>query len=267
MSDDLLRRLAHEAMSLAPSPWLRYHKGRHVIQDGIALHLQEPGGPSFNYAAVLTVTPTLARVQALADAFFAGHKGGYGILVEGDAGHPLEAELRERGWVVFEDEPALVMPNLVMPNVQLAEELKDRLQIFLVADEAGLADFSSVLIDAFAMPAELQSSFRTTIEEALDPDIAILTAYLDSKPVAGATLLCTAGSAVLAGVATLEAYRGRGIGAAICRASLAEGLRRGCKSAALRSGPKSEPLYRRLGFLPACRHRTYIEPALAAANP
>src|SRR5258707_13258810 len=53
MSDDMLRQLAHEAMSLAPSPWLRYHKGRHVIEDGIALHLQEPFGPSFNYAASL----------------------------------------------------------------------------------------------------------------------------------------------------------------------------------------------------------------------
>jgi GNAT superfamily N-acetyltransferase len=266
MSDHVLRRLAHEAMSLAPSPWLRYHKGRHEIQEGIALHLQEPSGPSFNYAAVLTVAPPMDRVLALANAFFAGHKGGYGILVEGDAAHPLEAELRERGWVVFEDEPALVMPRLVIPQVQLDEQTRDHLQIFLIADEAGIADFSAVLIEAFAMSVEMQGVFRTTIEEAQDPDIAILTAYFDGKPVAAVTLLCTAGIAVLAGVATLAAYRGRGIGAAVSRAALAEGMRRGCTSAALRSGPLSEPLYRRLGFLPACRHRTYVDPSLAAAS-
>jgi GNAT superfamily N-acetyltransferase len=266
MSDDVLRSLAHEAMSLATSPWLRHHNGRHIIQEGIALHLQEPSGPSFNYAAVLTVKPSLDRVLTLANAFFAGHQGGYGVLVEGNAGHPIEAELRERGWVVFEDEPALVMPKLTIPRVQLDDETKDKLQLFLVADEPGLADFSDVAAEAFAMPAEMQDLFRIKKEEAQDPDIGIVAAYLDGKPVAGAMVLCTAGIAVVTGVATLPAYRGRGIGAAVSRAVLAEGLRRGCTSAALRSGPLSEPLYRRLGFLPACWHRTYVEPAKAAAK-
>ena len=260
MSDDNLRRLAHEAMSLAPSPWLRHHKGRHIIQHGIALHLQEPLGPSFNYVAVLTVMPPLDRVLTLAEAFFAGHPGGYGILVEGDAGTPIEEELRQRGWVVFEDEPALVMPKLTIPRSPLDDDLKDRLKIFLVADEPGVTDFSSMVFEAFALPIEMQAGCRMSIEEAQDPDIAVVTANLDGRAVSGAMVLCTAGIAVLTGVATLPPFRGRGIGAAVSRAALAEGLRRGCKSAALRSGPLSEPLYRRLGFLPACRHRTYVDP-------
>ena len=159
MGDHRLRRLAHEAMSLAPSPWLRYHKGKHVLEDGVALHLQEPFGPSFNYAAVLAVERPMDRVLELADAFFAGHQGGYGILVEGDVDHPLDAELRERGWVVFEGEPALVMSTLVMPRSQLDEQLKDRLQIFLVADEAGLADFPGCLSRHLPCPRRCKTTF------------------------------------------------------------------------------------------------------------
>jgi hypothetical protein len=67
---------------------------------------------------------------------------------------------------------------------------------------------------------------------------------------------------VLWGVATLEPDRGRGNGAAVSRAALAEAASSGCTSAALRSGPLSRPLYERLGFCYVCNHRTYAAPAV-----
>jgi hypothetical protein len=44
-------------------------------------------------------------------------------------------------------------------------------------------------------------------------------------------------------------------------AVLAAGGQRGCTSAALRSGPTALSLYQRMGFVPACTHRTYTVPA------
>src|SRR5581483_1089084 len=54
----------------------------------------------------------LDELLPVARDFFADCDKGWGVLVEGDAGHPMEAELRERGWKVDEDEPAFVMPDI-----------------------------------------------------------------------------------------------------------------------------------------------------------
>jgi ribosomal protein S18 acetylase RimI-like enzyme len=68
-------------------------------------------------------------------------------------------------------------------------------------------------------------------------------------------------TAVVCCLATLEEYRGRGIGAGVMRATLDHARAGGCTVAVLRSGPKSVPLYERLGFQYVGQHRTYAAPA------
>ena len=58
--------------------------------------------------------------------------------------------------------------------------------------------------------------------------------------------------------------RGKGYGAAVVQAALEHAARNGCTSASLRSGPKSVPLYERLGFQYVCQHRTYAFPGAPA---
>src|SRR5205085_2645021 len=58
---------------------------------------------------VVGPSPPLARILELAQSFFGPDSGGFGIVVEADAGLPVEDELRAAGWKVFEDEPALVL--------------------------------------------------------------------------------------------------------------------------------------------------------------
>src|SRR5262249_36755199 len=93
-----------------------------------------------------------------------------------------------------------------------------------------------------------------------DPDLVYLVGYCGGKPVCAATALRAGPTAHVAGVATLEAYRGRGVGAAVTGGGLGEGRKGGCASAAPRGARWGVALYRRLGFLPACRHRTYAVP-------
>ena len=96
-----------------------------------------------------------------------------------------------------------------------------------------------------------------TIPYAGASDIALFLGSCDGLDVAAAGYSRSGDTAVIWGVGTLEPYRGRGFGAAITRVALAHAAARGCTSASLRSGPKSRPLYERLGFRYVCNHRTY----------
>jgi GNAT superfamily N-acetyltransferase len=96
---------------------------------------------------------------------------------------------------------------------------------------------------------------------AVDPEIAHLVGWYDSRPVATAVMYRVGPTACIAGVSVLAEYRRKGFGTAITAAAIAAGAALGCTSAALRAGPMSIGLYRRMGFLPACVHRTYAVPA------
>src|SRR5438132_1415237 len=109
MTPSDLRPIAHEALALAAMPLLKHQSaGRHRRRGGVAFTAMNIPGPGHNFVAVLGPAPPLADLLAEADDFFPGGRGSYGVLVEGGAGHPAEAELRRPGWSVAEDEPALV---------------------------------------------------------------------------------------------------------------------------------------------------------------
>jgi ribosomal protein S18 acetylase RimI-like enzyme len=259
MTTPLLRQLAHKAMAQTPSPWHRHQpQARHLFQGGLAFNAVDPPGPSFNYVAVLGITRPLDEVVSQADAFFDGKPGGYGVLVEGDIGHPLEEELRRRGWKVFEDEPALVIPDLSPQTLESAQHIPSDLTICLVENETTLRDYDETLCTVFGVAGEMRDTFAIKLSHALEPDMGLFVGYVNQQPVSTSLLLCTANIAVLSGITTLNAYRNRGYGAALTRAALIEGARRGCTAAALRSGPLSVPLYKRVGFQHACWHRTFV---------
>ena len=93
-----------------------------------------------------------------------------------------------------------------------------------------------------------------------DPDMWWVLGEWAGESVAAGGYFRVGAAAVVGGLATLESHRGRGIGAAVARACLAHAAAAGCTSAVLRSGPKSVPLYERLGFRYVCQHRTYAVP-------
>ncbi|WP_082841825.1 hypothetical protein [Gemmata sp. SH-PL17] len=108
------RDIAHRSLCLAEPPYLKYFaQGRFREWRGVALIASVLPGPGFNFASVLHGNaPALNELLPVAREFFAGCEQGWGILVEGDAGHPMEAELLARGWAVAEDEPAYVLREI-----------------------------------------------------------------------------------------------------------------------------------------------------------
>jgi GNAT superfamily N-acetyltransferase len=257
MTHNEMLATAHRALALSPPPYLRHQKlGKFVRHEGMAFTRQDLPGPGFNFVAVLNEAPPLDRVLELAREFYSGCAHGYGILVDADAGHPIEAELRARGWQIAEDEPALVMPT-----IPPAPALPTGLTIERAADEAGLGVFCDVVNVAFGVPPEMAAMFAFPVGYVTDPEMSYLVGFCDSKAAAAAMFYLTGGVAAVGGVATLPEYRRRGFGKALTWAALAEGVRHGCTSGALRALGVSYDMYRRMGFVPVCKHRTYIEPA------
>jgi ribosomal protein S18 acetylase RimI-like enzyme len=257
---------AHKGLLLGPKPLLRHHpSGRHAEMEGVVLTYWGLGGPALNKVAVVGASPRLGRILDLADSFFGRESEGFGIVVEADAGHPVEAELRAAGWKVFEDEPVLVMPRIPAPP-----PLPSGLKVTPVRDAGGRRDLVRVLAEGFGAPTaeggtELSQdafdSFAPSLACALDPDVALLVGYMDGKPVSSAFLYAVGPIAGITGVATVPAYRRRRLGTALTWQALREGVARGCTCATLAALGASYDLYRKMGFIHVCNHRAYAAPS------
>jgi GNAT superfamily N-acetyltransferase len=216
-----------------------------------------PGG---KLAVTLGDAPPLARVLTIADAFFAGRPGGYGVRVDGGFEQPIEAELQARGWWGEDDSPSMVMASiptvppppaeLAIRRVTTAEDLEDWFHAASPGargpDHPPEVDFNRIFIPSLAV--------------AHDPAIALFIGYLEQRPVASSGLFITDGVAEVAAVATWPEVRGRGYGTALTWAAIAEGMARGCTSAALRASALGEPVYAAMGFVYVCTFRTYSPP-------
>ena len=264
MSSPDLLAIAHRGMAIASPPILRHQKNaRQMIREGVVYRRQDYPDPGFNFASVLGPSPPMVQIVAVADEFFAGLPiGAYGILVQADAGHPVEAELRAAGWRIAEDEPALVLPK-----IPKSIDMPAGLEIRRVTDSAGLRAQVAAMAAAFDTPPEVVEKMMAGDSLLDDPDIITLAGYCDGKVVCGATCHRVDDIATVHGVATIKEYRRRGFGRAITLAAAQEGIRLGCTTAALRASGASFEMYRRLGFVHVCNHRTYARPVPTSEAP
>lgn len=258
--------IAHRGLLLGPQPMLRHHPGgRQIEVEGVVLRRWGSLGPALNKVAVIGSSPPLARILALAADFFGADSGGYGIVVEADAGHPVEAELRAAGWQVFEDEPALVLsPIPALPPLPVGVEVRP------VRTDADRRDLVRVLAEGFGEPTsegmtqltlDQFESFTPSLACAHDPDVALLLGYVDGEPAATADLFVVGDSAGITGVATVPRFRRRGLGMALTWAAVSAGVAVGCTRATLAALGASFDLYRKMGFVHVCNHRAYQPPA------
>ena len=241
-----LRALAHAPL-LAPSPLQRYRRepGRHVVHDGLILTAIGGDGPDFNAAIVLGPMPP-ERAFALADAFFG--TSGYSVTVEVETAGPVEEAIVARGWQLDEEEPALVLTPIPAPP-----QPPPGLTILPVTTEQAFAQFMAVSQTAYRWMPSLRA--------AQDPAVALFVGYDGEEPIGASRLTCVGGVGDINGVVTAPTHRRRGIGTAMTWAAITEGARRGCTAMTLTATEMGYPVYRRMGFVPACTYRTYLPPA------
>jgi GNAT superfamily N-acetyltransferase len=263
-----LRPIAHAALSLSESPFLKHYRhGKFRFWSGVAMTGSELPGPGFNFAACLGPTPPFDEILPVAREFFAHADQGWGVLVEGDAGHPIESELKDRGWAVAEDEPAFVVSSLPSPLEGEGPEVRGRtandLVIRPVTTESERLTFQRIATTAFETTAEFAELIMPNVGFVTDPAMYWVIGESAGEPVSVGGFYVTGPTAVVCCLATLPDHRGKGYGATLTRHLFAEAVARGCRHAALRSGPKSVPLYERLGFRYVCQHRTYAAPPVS----
>ena len=266
MTDRERVAIAHEGLLLGPSPMMRHNPlARRAERDGIVMTCWGPVGPALNKVQVIKPSPPLALILDLAAEFFGPDSGGFGVVVEADAGHPVEAELRAAGWEVFEDEPALVLAPL-----PAAPPPPEGFEAGPVRDAKVRGDLLRVLAAGFGaatseggteLSPEAFDSFAPSVACALDPEVCVLVAYLDGVPASCAMLFQVGDIAVVTGVATVPAYRRRGLAMAATWAAIREGAARGCTCATLAALGASYDMYRKMGFVRVCNHRAYAPPA------
>ena len=250
-----LHDIARRSLPGIHLPLVRYQpRGRIAAQEGITLVAYDLTPWGLNTVAVLGPSPPPDRVLALADEFFAGCEQPYTVRVEAGAEHPVEQELRARGWCVERE-----MPVMVLPHIPPARPLPAGLTIRRVTDDTSLRDYLAKK-DPDAAPSErdgIDAALNPSVAVAHDPDIALFVGYVEGKPVATSALYRVDGIAEIGAVATAPSYRRRGIGAALTWAAIAEGAARGCTSAALAATEMGYPVYAAMGFVHVTTHRTY----------
>jgi GNAT superfamily N-acetyltransferase len=177
---------------------------------------------------------------------FFGEGQAFSVTLEVGVAESLEAALRQQGWELVEEEPALVLAQLpsTFPSAPAGFE------IVRVRDEATLAAFRGIT----------RMSPRTipSLVAATDPAVALLVGYLDGEPVATGRLSCLGTVADVNSIRTVPRFERRGLGTAMTWAVVAEAARRGCVSAMLTATPMGYPVYVRMGFEPVAIFRTYV---------
>jgi GNAT superfamily N-acetyltransferase len=197
----------------------------------------------FNPAFVKDPGLSPDRVMERLTAFYGPRRVPYLVWVM-EGSHP---ELVERaptlGLTVSEGPPAMVLD----PITPHRDDRREGLVVEPVRDASGVADALELAAAGFGMPLEL---CRKILTPAVldDPTVQVVVARVGGEPVSTATLVVTDEVAGIYTVATPEAHRGHGYGAAVTAAVVEEGRARGCTMASLQASPMGAPVYERMGF-------------------
>jgi hypothetical protein len=150
------------------------------------------------------------------------------------------------------------MPLMVLdpiPERGDGDPLPAGLEIVTV-DDHNISAYGDVLAAGFGMPREL-------VDQVLGPDMIRIPGFtgflglLDGQPVATSALYQSDDTAGVYNVATVEAARGRGVGAAITWAAALAGQQAGRRRSVLQASQMGEPVYARMGYLTPAHYRQF----------
>jgi GNAT superfamily N-acetyltransferase len=164
-----------------------------------------------------------------------------------------ERACEELGLVSESPVPGMVLDPIVpRPN-------DSSLDIREVRDAATFADFISVSAASFGIPLD-DARFMFPRSALQRPNVRYWVGYADGLPAACSHVLVIDHIASINIIGTLEAYRGRGFGAAITQAAVNGGADAGCKIAVLQASELGQPVYARMGFRTVTSYKTYLRP-------
>jgi GNAT superfamily N-acetyltransferase len=132
-------------------------------------------------------------------------------------------------------------------------------EIRRVTDLAGVRDHIAAGSAGFGMPVEWFEAIMGSATLA-DRSAVVYVGYTDGAPVTAGLGYRTGTTMGVYNIATVEAARRRGFGAAMTMRIVDDGGAAGCDVAVLQSSDMGYPIYERLGFRTVVRYRAWIDP-------
>lgn len=177
-------------------------------------------------------------------AFFTSKDVPYALSVRDGTDDALLAAGRAAG-LVEDPRGALLM---VLDPITSAPAPPPLLDVALATEATDLQTHRDLVVAGMGMRVDVAQ--RLYGDGCLDdPDLAIVIGRVDAVPVATAMLVTSDETAGVYNVVTLPEHRGKGYGAAVTWAVVAEGARRGCTHAVLQPSESGYPVYHRMGFV------------------
>jgi len=260
MDRDALARLEHENMiaaiaaagAEAPGGMVERSDGVALIATGLPLRL-------FNQ---IIVESDAARPEPIAAAVSVMRDRGDHFVVNLRAGAddrhlPLMGQL---GLVPMSATPW--MPGMALHPLPPSGKVTPAPghEIRRVTDGPGVTDHIRAAAAGFGMPAEW---LEAVINERLAtrPDVSLYVGYSDGVAVTTGLGVQTGRTIGIYNIATVEAARRRGLGAAMTMRIVDDGAVVGCDVGILQSSDMGYPIYERLGFRTVVEYVGYVDPA------
>lgn len=204
--------------------------------------------PVFPRREIADVEPAIRRIRELYAEWEVPFLG----WVRDGTNARLLAAARDDGMAVEPGPPLMVMDPIVAAPPPPEGVVLRRVTSGTDVDQA-----CTVAAQGFAMPEDRMGLFVNERVLGLD-GVALFVAETDEGIVSTALLAVTGATAGIYTVATPERFRGRGYGAAVTWAAVAEGARRGCRLSILQASPQGHPVYERMGFVDAGRYDQFM---------
>ena len=171
-------------------------------------------------------------------------------------------ERLERMGLVYETVPAMRIESTLVPERRSPAGVT----LSWAVDPESVRAAMYLIVAGFGMPEGLGGPLADLMTPVVRPGgpVRTVVAQLDGIPVAVAQGILVGDAVSLFNVTTLEAARGRGIGAAVTVAILRDATERGARFGVLESSDMGLSVYRRIGFRDVGFFRVYAEPETQA---
>jgi ribosomal protein S18 acetylase RimI-like enzyme len=233
-----------------------YIAGGEVAEhDGVLVTATNVPDETLNVAFVPRAPADPEGAVAWCEEWFGARGLRLGVELRVGAHPEVELVLRSREYRVVVRRPAMALHPVALPGVATPH----RVTVRRVTDDADLAAFQAVQAAAFDLTPEVAERFLPPAALAT-PGIAFFVAAHDDVVAATAAVSVSPHGAGVVGVATLPAYRRRGLGRAVTLAAVAHGAAAGADLAWLYPSPMARSLYASIGFRALDETQVWVAP-------
>jgi GNAT superfamily N-acetyltransferase len=207
---------------------------------------------------VMPVRPIdAATVHAEAMAVFGAAGLPWSVWTRAHADETLEGQLTARGYLELVTVPAMTLDPADAPSLPLP----DRIALRPVTHASDVAAYAQVMGEAwsvYGVERESTAAHFVAAESLIAPTRWAVLAWRGAEPVAGAILYVSHDVGGIGWVGTVPESHGKGYGAAVTAAVIAEGIRRRVRFLSLQASPMGAPVYRRMGFSTPSSYRVFV---------